>query len=176
MFKKILLALVVVVGAFCAYVALQPPEFKVVRSAIMAAPQADVFEQVNDFHHWQQWSPWDKLDPNAKALFEGPASGAGAVFRWAGNAEVGEGSMTITESKPHERIRMKLDFVKPMESTADTEFTFLPEGDKTRMTWTMTGTNDFIGRAMCTVMNMDRMVGGQFEKGLENVRALVEKK
>jgi hypothetical protein len=122
------------------------------------------------------WSPWAKLDPNAKNSFEGPESGEGAIFRWAGNDEVGEGSMTITESKPSELVRLKLAFVKPMEDTSDTEFTFKPDGERTMVTWTMSGTyKDFMSKAICMCMNMDKMVGGKFEEGLASMKAIVEK-
>lgn len=176
MFKKALLLIVVVIAAFAGYVALQPNEFKITRSAVMAASPAAVFEQVNDFHKWNAWSPWAKLDPNAKNTFEGPATGEGAIFRWAGNAEVGEGHMKILESKPSERIRMEIGFVKPMQDTSDIEFTFRPTGDKTEMTWTMSGDHTFISKAMCTLMNMDKMVGGQFDQGLNNIKQIVEAK
>src|SRR5262249_6149457 len=135
---------------------------------------ADVFAQVNDFHRWAAWSPWAKLDPNAKNTFEGPSEGTGSVFRWAGNNEVGEGSMTITESKPHERVRIRLDFVKPYEGTSDAEFTFRPEGNQTAVTWSMEGKNNFIGKAICLFMNMDKMVGGKFDEGLVSLKAAAE--
>ena len=163
-----------IVGVFAIVVALQPSEFTVTRSATMNAPPEEVFAQVNDFHAWQHWSPWAKLDPNSKATFEGQSSGEGAIFRWAGNSEIGEGSMQITESRPHERIVMQLAFLKPFPASNITEFTFVPEGDGTRMTWTMSGHNNFIGRAVCLFMDMDEMVGGQFEQGLANIRAIVE--
>jgi uncharacterized protein YndB with AHSA1/START domain len=172
--RKVLLAIAILVAAFLGYVALQPSDYRITRSATMTAPPAAVFEQVNDFHKWEAWSPWAKKDPNAKNSFEGPASGTGAVFKWSGNDEVGEGSMTLTESQPNELIRLRLDFVKPFEDTANTEFTFKPEGDKTRVTWTMSGKNNFIGRIICTFMNMDKMVGGDFEQGLANMKSVVE--
>lgn len=175
MVKKILLALVVLIAAFAVYIALQPADFSISRSMEMAAPPADVFAQVNDFHKWQAWSPWAKLDPNAKATFDGPESGQGAGFAWHGNKEVGKGHMTITESKPPELILIKLDFSEPMEATNVTEFTFKPQDDKTLVTWTMTGHNGFVGRAFCTLMNMSGQVGAQFEKGLSSIKAIVEK-
>ena len=165
---------VMILGAFAIIVALQPSEFVVTRSATMNAPPEEVFAQVNDFHAWQNWSPWAKLDPNAKATFEGPESGEGAIFRWAGNDEVGEGNMQITQSTPNERIVMALEFLKPFPASNITEFTFKPEGDGTTVTWTMSGHNNFIGRAICLFMDMDEMVGGQFEQGLANIRAIVE--
>lgn len=175
--KKLLIAL----GAFAALViifvivvAMQPSDFRISRSATMAAPAAAIFPHVNELKKWEPWSPWMKLDPNAKSTFEGPAGGKGAVMTWAGNNEVGEGKMTILESKPNELVRFQLDFYKPMPGTSEAEFTFKPEGAGTVVTWTMTGKNNFIGRAMCLIMNMDKMVGGQFEKGLASIKAVVE--
>lgn len=174
MLKKILIGLVVIIAAFAAYVAIQPSDFHITRSAVIAAPPAAVFEQVNDFHKWEAWSPWAKLDPNAKAEFEGPAAGKGATFKWSGNSEVGEGTMTVTESRPAELVRINLEFVKPMPGTSTAEFTFKPQGDQTAVTWSMFGQNNFITRAICLVMNQDKMVGGYFEKGLANLKAVVE--
>jgi hypothetical protein len=170
----LLAALSAVVIGFLVVVAMQPEDFRVSRSARMAAPPAATFAQVNDFHNWQHWSPWAKLDPNAKNSFEGPTSGEGAAFRWSGNNEVGEGVMTITEVREPELIRMKLEFKKPMEDSADTEFTFKPDGDGTIVTWTMSGKNNFVGRIFCTLMNMDKMVGSKFEEGLASMKAIVE--
>jgi polyketide cyclase/dehydrase/lipid transport protein len=129
---------------------------------------------VNDFHNWEAWSPWAKLDPAAKATFEGPSAGTGAIFKWAGNKEVGEGSMTITESRPSDLIRIKLEFLRPFEATNSAEFTFKPEGNRTAVTWSMEGKNNFIAKAVCLFMNMDKMVGGQFEQGLAQMKDVVE--
>jgi len=129
---------------------------------------------VNDFHNWEAWSPWAKLDPAAKATFEGPSTGTGAIFKWVGNKEVGEGSMTITESRPSDLIRIKLEFLRPFEATNSAEFTFKPEGNRTAVTWSMEGKNNFIAKAVCLFMNMDKMVGGQFEQGLAQMKAVVE--
>ena len=175
MFKKILIGLVAIIAVFAAVVALQPSEFRVQRSATIAAPAPDVFAQVNDFRRWQNWSPWAKLDPNAKSTFEGPPAGEGTVMTWSGNSEVGEGRMTLTDSRPAERIKIRLDFVKPMAGTSTAEFTFKPEGDRTAVTWAMSGRNDnFIAKAMCLVMNGQKMVGDQFEKGLESLKTVTE--
>jgi len=173
--RKILLVLVLLIAGFVGLVAMQPSDFRVRRSAAMAADPAAVFAHVNDFHKWEAWSPWAKRDPNAKNSFEGPESGKGAVFKWSGNAEVGEGSMTLTESVPNQLVRIRLDFIKPFEDTADVEFYFQPEGDQTRVTWTMSGRNNFIAKAMCLFMNMDQMIGGDFEQGLKNMKSVVEK-
>ncbi|HXV78384.1 MAG TPA: SRPBCC family protein [Candidatus Binatia bacterium] len=174
MLRKILIALAVIVVVFVIIVALQPSEFRIQRSATISARPPAVFAQVNDFHKWEAWSPWAKLDPAAKTTFEGPPAGTGAIFRWAGNNDVGEGSMTITESRPSDLIRIKLEFLKPFAATSTAEFTFKPEGNQTAVTWSMEGENNFIAKAFCLFMNMDKMVGGQFEKGLASMKSVVE--
>ncbi|HEX3868970.1 MAG TPA: SRPBCC family protein, partial [Pirellulales bacterium] len=171
MFKKILIVLLVIVGGLAIAVAMQPDETHVQRSTTVDAPASVVFDQVNDFHNWQAWSPWAKMDPDAKNSFEGPESGKDAAFSWSGNHEVGEGKMTIVESKPSELVRIKLEFTRPMKNTCSTLFTFKPEGDKTTVTWDMTGKNDFRSKAVCLVMNMDKAVGAEFDKGLASMKA-----
>jgi hypothetical protein len=174
MLKKILIALVAIVVVFVGVVAMQPSEFRIARTATMSAPAPAVFAQVNDFHNWEAWSPWAKLDPAAKNSFEGPSAGTGAIFRWAGNREVGEGSMTITENRPSDLIRITLEFLKPFRATNTAEFTFKPDGDQTAVTWSMAGKNNFISKAICLFMNMDKMVGGKFEEGLAQMKSVVE--
>lgn len=174
MFKKIALILAVIVGAFAVIAALQPADFRITRSATIAAPPEVVFPHVNDMHQWQEWSPWAKIDPAAKVSFDGPPSGKGAGYAWDGNMEVGAGRMTITESQPSELIRFQLDFEKPMKGTNIAEFTFKPEGGQTVVTWTMSGKNGFMGKAVGLIMNCDKMVGGQFEKGLATLKVLAE--
>ena len=174
MIKKILIAIAVIVVVFLIVVALQPGDFRVARTATMSAPASAVFAQVNELRNWEAWSPWAKLDPAAKNAFEGPPAGTGAIFRWAGNNQVGEGSMTITESRPSELVRFKLEFLKPMAGTSTTEFTFKPGGHQTTVTWSMSGENNFIAKAMCLFMSIDKMVGGQFEQGLAAMKSIVE--
>ena len=165
MLKKILIVLAVIVVVCVVVVALQPAEFRVTRSATIAAPPETVFAQVNDLHKWEAWSPWAKLDPAAKYSYDGPAAGVGAAFAWSGNNEVGEGRMTITESRPAELVRFRLDFVKPFKGTSTSEFTFKPEGNQTIVAWTMMGQNNFISKAMHLCMDCDKMLGGSFEQG-----------
>ena len=165
-------ALVVVVLALI--VAMQPSEFRIERSAVIAAPAPAVFAQVDDFHNWKAWSPWAKLDPAAKNSFEGAPSGKGAAFSWAGNNKVGEGRMTITERRPNELIRIKLEFLKPFDATNTAEFTFRPEGERTAVTWSMYGHNNFISRAVFLFVNMDKALGGEFEKGLASMKSAAE--
>jgi hypothetical protein len=176
MILKILIGLAVVIGLLAAFVATRPAEFSVARSATFAAPAPAVFAQVNELKKWEAWSPWAKKDPNAKSTYAGPAAGKDASMSWAGNNDVGEGRMTIMESRPDELVRFKLEFFKPFAATNEATFAFKPEGGGTSVTWTMTGTNNFIGKAMCLFFDMDRMVGGDFEKGLEGIKGIVEKK
>ena len=175
MLEIILILLAVAVIAILLIAAMQPAEFRVSRNAVMVAEAIAIFNNVNDLHKWEAWSPWAKLDPNSKSSFEGTDSGVGAVMRWEGNHKVGVGSMTIIDSNPPQSIKLKLDFLKPMTATNLAEFSFKPEGNNTLVTWSMTGTNNFMGKVMAVVMNCDKMVGGQFEKGLTALRAIVEK-
>jgi uncharacterized protein YndB with AHSA1/START domain len=174
MWRKILVGLVVVLAVLVVVIVLQPSEFRVERTVTVAAPAPAVFAQVNDFHHWEAWNPWAKIDPAMKQTYEGAPAGVGAVYSWAGNNEVGEGRMTITESRPSELIRIRLDFLKPFSATSIGEFTFRPVGDQTAVTWRMIGTNNFVAKAVHLFMNMDRMIGGQFEIGLAQLKAIAE--
>lgn len=152
----------------------QPSDFKITRTGnILAAPSA-IFPHVNNLQLWNAWSPWAKLDPKAKNSFEGPSEGINAKMSWSGNNKVGSGSMTITESRPNEYIQFKLEFQKPIQATNTATFSFTPDGDQTTVTWAMTGTNDFMGKVMGLIMNCDKMVGGQFEKGLADLKTIVE--
>jgi uncharacterized protein YndB with AHSA1/START domain len=174
MLIKILIGLAALVVLLVVVVALQPSEFRITRTTTVAAPPSAVFAQVNDFHKWEAWSPWAKLDPAARNTFDGAPAGAGAVFAWAGNSKVGEGRMTITESRPNELVRIRLEFMKPFAATNTAEFTFKPDGERTAVTWSMFGHNNFIGKAVCLVMNMDKTLGGEFDKGLAAMKSVAE--
>jgi hypothetical protein len=174
MLIKILIVLAVIVAVVLVIAAFKPPGFRVVRSAAMAAPPAAVFAQVNDFHRWLAWSPWEKMDPALKRTYDGAPAGVGAGYAWDGNRDVGNGRMTITESRPAELIRIKLEFYKPMAGVCAGEFTFKPEGGRTVVTWSMAGTSNYLSRIVCLFMSMDKMVGGQFEKGLADIKLIVE--
>jgi uncharacterized protein YndB with AHSA1/START domain len=174
MLKKTLIALAAIIAIFLIVVALQPSEFHVERTATITAPPAMVFDNVNDFHKWDAWSPWAKLDPNAKITFEGPQSGTGTIMTWAGNNQVGEGKMTLTESRPNELVKINVDIVKPMEGSSTSEFGFKPEGDQTAVTWTMSGHQNFIAKAMCLVMNGKKMMSDIMDKGLANMKSVAE--
>ncbi len=174
--KTIFFVLLVVLLTVIVIVLLQPDEFRIERSVVMNAPASAPFTQVNDFHNWEKWSPWAKLDPAMKVTYEGPASGVGAIYSWAGNSEVGEGRMEILESKPNELIRIKLDFIKPFPSTCDTVFAFRPDGSNTFVSWTMTSKKNFIAKTFHLFVNMDKMLGGDFDKGLASMKSVVEGK
>jgi hypothetical protein len=170
-----LAALVVLVVAVVAVLAaLQPSEFRITRTASIAAPAATVFAQVNDFHNWEAWSPWAKLDPAVRNTFAGAPAGTGAAFAWSGNRKVGEGRMTIVESRPSELVRIKLEFVKPFAATNTAEFAFKPEGGQTAVTWSMYGHNNFVARAIFLFVSMDKTLGGEFEKGLASMKSVAE--
>lgn len=172
MLKIILIAVAAIVVLFFIIVSLRPSDFLVTRTGRISAPVGVVFDNVNDLHKWDAWSPWAKLDPNAKNSFEGPVSGAGASMAWSGNNKVGEGKMTITESRPNERVQFKLEFLRPFKATNTAEFTFKSEGDQTVVTWSMSGKNNFMGKAIGLFMNCDKMVGGQFEQGLASLNSV----
>lgn len=175
MLKIVLIAIAVIVVVFLAVVAMQPSDFRVVRSATIAAPAPAVFAQVNELRKWEAWSPWAKKDPQMKQTYEGAPAGTGAITAWAGNHEVGEGRMTIVESRPGELIRFKLEFFKPFTATNTAEFAFRPEGNQTVVTWSMSGQKNFIAKALHLFMDMDKMIGGDFEAGLANLKAVTEK-
>jgi len=174
MMQKILIGLIATIGSFVALILLQPSDYRIARSTVISAPAQDVFAQIDDFHRWQAWSPWAERDPKAKTSFDGPASGKGAVFAWSGNNEVGEGRMTLIESQPGALVKIRTDFVKPFVGTSYSDFTLKPEGDGTALTWSMSGQNDFIGKAICLFVSMDKVLGGEMEKGLAGIKRIAE--
>ena len=174
MLKIILIAIPVLLVILLVIVAMQSSSYRVVRSlAINTLPDV-VFPHVNVLKQWEAWSPWGKVDPNMKLTYGGPVSGLGASYAWAGNNEVGEGRSTIAESRANEFIRFKLDFVKPMASTATAEFTFKPQGNQTEVTWVNNGEKPFMMKAMCLFMSMDKMIGSRMESGLADLKQAAE--
>lgn len=171
MLKKIAVGLVVLVVALAAFVATRPADFRISRSRTVAAPPDVVYPYISDFHQWPGWSPWEKLDPGMTREHSGSPAGTGASYHWAGNSQVGEGRMTITESRPNESVTIRLEFLEPFAATHTTRFDLAPSGAGTNVTWTMTGHNDFMAKAFGLFMDMDTMVGGDFEKGLANLDA-----
>lgn len=178
MLAKIGIAVIAVLLCAAGFVALQPAAYRVSRSTQIAAPPATVHALINDFHHWDGWSPWAKLDPNMKTTYSGNPAGVGAVYHWSSTSdEVGEGRMTITESTPEKHVALNLEFIKPFQSNAVTNFHIQPAGTGSSVDWVMTGESDFMSKAVMLAMGgMDKAIGADFEKGLAQMKALAEKR
>ena len=173
MLKKILFALAATLALFAVVIALQPSTFHIERSTTIAAPPATVAALVNDFHAWQRWSPWERLDPTMKRTYEGPATGVNASYAWSGNDDVGEGRMTIERSSPSKTV-IRLEFIKPFAATNTATFIFVPVAGGTKVTWAMGGYKNFGSKAFGLVMDMDKVVGSDFERGLAQLKIAAE--
>jgi hypothetical protein len=175
MVKNILIAVAVLVVIFVGVVITRPDTFHVERRMIINAPDTLIYANLDDLHAWAAWSPWEKLDPNMKKTFSGPARGIGASYAWEGNSEVGKGKMTIIESSPATALQIKLEFIEPFASEATHGFE-LYEADEggTNVTWWMDGHNNFVGKTFCLFMDMDKVVGADFEKGLKALKSVSE--
>jgi hypothetical protein len=167
--------IVVVVAGILIYAATKPNEFRVQRSLAIKASPDKIYPLIVDLHGWAAWSPYEKKDPDMKRSFSGAERGKGAVYEWNGNKNVGHGRMEITETAAPSKVVIKLDFFSPFEAHNTAEFTLAPQGDSTNVTWSMYGPNVFMGKVMQVFMNMDRMVGTDFEAGLQALKARVEK-
>lgn len=172
--KKISAIVAGLVVLLLVIILIQPSEFTVSRSTEIARSPGAVAGYVNNLENWNDWSPWAKLDPKAKYTYEGPRIGKGATFHWDGNKNVGAGTMTIVDVKPGKLVKMDLDFKRPFVGEAETTYTFERKGPRTVVTWTMTGHNGFVAKAMSLVMSCDTMIGGFFEEGLANLKKNLE--
>jgi hypothetical protein len=172
--KKFLMAVLVIVVVLLLVILSRPDTYHVERSVVIAAPAEAAFAQVNDFHAWKAWSPWEKMDPQMKWNISDPAAGVGAKYHWEGNDKVGVGEMLITESTPVSHIGFKVDFLKPYTSSFTSGFTFTPGESGTTVRWAMDGKADFMTKAMCLVTPMDKMVGPDFERGLATLKTTTE--
>ena len=155
--------------------ATKPNTFRVVRAVTIKAPAERIFPLINDFHQWVAWSPYETKDPAMKRSYDGMQSGKGAVYGWDGDKNVGSGRMEILDASVPSKIVIKLDFFKPFEGHNTAEFTMLPQGDATNVTWTMYGPAVFISKVMQVFINLDHMIGKDFEVGLANLKNLAEK-
>jgi uncharacterized protein YndB with AHSA1/START domain len=173
MIETILIIAAIVIGLFIVFVAMRPSTFRYTRTAIIAAPPSQVFALVNSFQTWGLWSPWARLDPLARNTLSGPSAGKDAAFSWHGNNKVGAGHMVITESIPHERILIRLEFTKPFKAVNTTEFTFSAEGDYTKISWSMCGPVNFMGKLIGIFIDCEKMTGDMFIQGLDNMKAFV---
>jgi len=167
--------IVLLVAGLLGYAATKPDTFRVQRSASMKAPPEKIFPLINDFHNWVSWSPWEKLDLEMKKTHSGAASGRGAIYEWEGNKKVGQGRMEITEDSPPSKVAIKLDFIKPFQANNKAEFALDRQGDSTNVTWTMDGSQPFMFKVMGVFMNLDNMIGKDFEAGLASIKGLAEK-
>lgn len=174
MLKRILLSVAVLLAAFLAFVATRPATYRVVRKAGIAAPPAKVFAQVADFHRWPAWSPWARLDPAMKTTYGGSDAQVGATYAWSGNDKVGEGRMTLVEVQPPGHLSIRLEFLRPFASTSETAFDFAPAPSGTEATWVMVGHNNFMGKLFGVFMNLDALIGSDFERGLSQLKAVAE--
>lgn len=177
MLINISLGFVVLIITFLAYVAFQPNDFRYERSAVINAPASVIYGHINDLKLWNDWSPWAKLDPNMKQIFEGPTSGTNSKMFWSGNKDVGEGTMTIVESKPSELVKLSLDYKKPMVATHTSELVLNSEdGSKTKVTWIIYGKNNYVSKIFTILMKTENLVGGYMEQGLNSLKSITEKK
>jgi uncharacterized protein YndB with AHSA1/START domain len=175
MFKIFAVSVIVLLAAVLIYAATRPNNFRVERATNISAPPEKIFPLINDFHRWEDWSPWEKVDPALRRTYSGADSGKGAVYRWSGNKEIGEGRMEIVDASPPSRILLKLDFIKPFEAHNLVEFTLDDRGGSTRLTQAMYGPSPYISKLMGLFFSMDKMVGEKYEEGLAELKALAER-
>jgi uncharacterized protein YndB with AHSA1/START domain len=175
MIKTIAIALVLLIAALLIYAATKPDSFRIERTTTIKATPEKIFPLVNDFHQWEAWSPWEKIDPALKRTYAGAASGKGAVYEWSGNKDIGQGRMEIVESTPSTKVALKLDFITPFEAHNMVEFVLVPQGDSTTVTQAMYGPSPYVSKLMSLVFSVDKMVGGKYEEGLASLKSLAEK-
>lgn len=174
MLKIISFAVVAIVGGFLIYAATRPDSFRVERTATINAPPERIFPLINDFQRWGAWSPFEKKDPGMKRTMSGMPSGEGAVYEWDGNKEIGQGRMEIVESVPPSRVTLTLDFTRPFKAHNIVDFTLEPRGNSTQVTWAIHGPSPFISKVMSIVLNVDKMIGKDFEAGLAALKTVSE--
>ena len=175
MFKTIAIVVAALIAGVLVFAATRPDNFRVERSVTIKAPPEKIYPYFDDFNRWAAWSPWEKLDPAMKRSFSGPPAGKGSVYSWEGNSKVGEGRMEILESSPSSKLLIKLDFIKPFEGHNTTEYTLVPSGGMTQVTWAMYGPAPYVSKLMGVFVSMDSMIGKDFEAGLANLKAAAEK-
>lgn len=175
MLKSILIAIAGCVALVLALAATRPDSFRIERSLAIKAPPERIYPHISDLHSWTAWSPYEKKDPQMKRTFSGSAHGPGAAYAWEGNGDIGAGRMEITEATAPSNVRIKLDFVKPMEAHNVVEFTLRPRADETVVRWSMRGSQNYLGKVVGLFIDIDRMVGADFEAGLASLKAIAEK-
>jgi Polyketide cyclase / dehydrase and lipid transport. len=175
MLKIVLAVVVLALAAVLVIAAFKPDTFQVQRRALIKAPPEKIYPLLSDFQRWGAWSPWEKKDPGMKRSFAGPKEGKGASYAWDGDKNVGQGRMEIVEATPPSRVALKLDFLKPFEAHNTVQFELAPKGELTEVLWGMQGPVPYVGKIMHVFVDMDRMVGADFEAGLANLKTAAEK-
>lgn len=175
MIKIILISVVLLLATLLIFAATRPDTFRVERSISITAPAGKIFPLINDFHPWESWSPWEKIDPEVKRIYRGADSGVGAVYEWSGNRDIGQGRMEIIESTPPSRVVLRIDFIKPFAAQNTVEFTLTAQGDSTTVTQAMYGPNAYLSKLIGIFFSMDEMIGRKYEEGLANLKAIAEK-
>jgi hypothetical protein len=174
MLKTVIVAIVAIVIAILIFAAAKPATYHVERSTTIAATPEKISPLLDDFHNWNQWSPWAKLDPNMRVTYSGSPAGQGAIYEWEGNSKVGKGRMEILATEPT-LTSIKLDFLSPFTSHNSTNFVLEPQGATTRVTWTMDGPNTFLSKLMSVFVSTDKMIGKDFDTGLSQLKSAAEK-
>jgi len=174
MFNIIAIAMGVLIAGILGFAATKPNTLHVERAISVKAPPEKIYPMIEDFHRWNSWSPYEKKDLAMKRTFGGSPSGKGAVYEWNGNRNVGSGRMEIADTVPASKVSIKLDFLAPFEGHNVADFTLEPKGDSTFVKWAMHGPNSFMGKLMSVFINMDDMIGKDFESGLANMKTLAE--
>ena len=173
--KIVLAVIVLALAAVLVVAAFKPDTFHVQRRAAIKAPPEKIYPLVSDFQRWGAWSPWEKKDPAMKRSFGGPKEGKGASYAWDGDKNVGQGRMEIVDATPPSRVALKLDFMKPFEAHNTVQFDLIPKGELTEVVWDMQGPVPYVAKIMHVFIDMDRMVGADFEAGLANLKSAAEK-
>jgi uncharacterized protein YndB with AHSA1/START domain len=168
------LALFLLIVVVLAIAATKPNIFRIDRSITITSPPEPIFAILSDFHQSEAWSPWEKMDLSMTKTHSGSARGVGAIYEWDGNNKVGKGRQEILEATSPSKVLIQLDFYRPFQAHNTAEFTLTSQGNTTHVHWAMFGPQPFLGKVMCLFMNMDKMVGKDFETGLANLKAHVE--
>lgn len=170
----LLMALIALVAVLLVYASTRPDSFRIERTITIQSPPEKVFALINNFHQWEVWSPWEKVDPHITRTYSGTPQGVGAIYAWSGNKDIGQGRMEIIESSAVSKIVIKLDFLAPFEAHNTAEFVLTPQGNTTQVTHAMFGPSPLLSKLMGLVFNMDKMVGDKFEEGLKNLKQMAE--
>jgi hypothetical protein len=175
MLETVAIALVILIGAILIYASTRPDSFRIERSITIQSTPGKIFPLINNFHQWESWSPWEKIDPQIKRTYSGAPEAKGAIYEWSGNKNIGQGRMEITESVPPSKIIIKLDFITPFEAHNTVEFLLTIQGNSTLVTQAMYGPSPFVSKLMGLFFSMEKMVGGKYEEGLANLKRMAER-